>query len=476
MVERQDIDALLISALYGELTPAEETRLATHLESHPADRTALADLTHARQIVRESRILQTLVEPPQSVSAMLMQEAARRAPKGMRDPDQQESWFARFVRSFTAHPAMAAAAMLVVVVGVATMVTREKGDHFADSTAPAMTVAHDPESMRAADSFAAGSSATTESPVAPPRSESAQGSGSADSFRVALDDGLGAVRDEKQGQDTRTKNTSSATSTTSSAPPAQNRVASEGGSFATKPDVARKGTLGPSGIELRSQQYAPKDFDDAPTNKPPANAPAKLAKEQEAQKKREAWGGEADGNAELSGNDSTVGGAAAGRAPGGAATGATGGAPSPVTTASPPPPPPAIAQKAEPRRDAPKPANTKSVDRAKAAAPAEDKASDPQIAWAREQHVALVNQVRKAAGIATTLSNRAPAYYQQNVETDRSVKDCIAYINTERERDAEQRAERARAQQAQKRAAEPPPKASPPAKATTSKPATTDAK
>jgi anti-sigma factor RsiW len=136
MVERQDIDALLISALYGELTPAEETRLAAHLESHPADRTALADLTHARQIVRDSRILQAQVEPPQSVSAMLMQEAARRAPKGMRDQDQHESWFARFVRSFMAHPAMAAAAMLVVVVGVATMVTREKGDHFAESTAP----------------------------------------------------------------------------------------------------------------------------------------------------------------------------------------------------------------------------------------------------------------------------------------------------------------------------------------------------
>ena len=37
MVDRQDIDALLISALYGELTPADEARLTMHLESHPAD-------------------------------------------------------------------------------------------------------------------------------------------------------------------------------------------------------------------------------------------------------------------------------------------------------------------------------------------------------------------------------------------------------------------------------------------------------
>jgi len=52
MVDRQDIDALLISALYGELTPADEVLLTAHLESHPADRTALRDLTHARTVIR----------------------------------------------------------------------------------------------------------------------------------------------------------------------------------------------------------------------------------------------------------------------------------------------------------------------------------------------------------------------------------------------------------------------------------------
>src|ERR1044071_7491259 len=88
MVERQDIDALLISALYGELTPpAEESRLAQHLESHPADRTALDDLTRAREVLHQSRILAFQYEPPQSISALLLQEAARRAPRegGSRD-------------------------------------------------------------------------------------------------------------------------------------------------------------------------------------------------------------------------------------------------------------------------------------------------------------------------------------------------------------------------------------------------------
>src|SRR5687768_13725280 len=105
MVDRQDIDALLIGSLYGELSSAEEARLTAHLESHPADRTALANLTHAREVVRESRILQHQFEPPQSISALLMQEAARRAPK----PREEASWFQRFMRPFMTHPAMAAA-------------------------------------------------------------------------------------------------------------------------------------------------------------------------------------------------------------------------------------------------------------------------------------------------------------------------------------------------------------------------------
>src|SRR5688572_1481623 len=111
MLERQEIDALLVSALYGELTPADEKRLAAHLDSHPTDRTVLADLTRAREVVRESRILEAQVDPPQSLTALLMQEAARRAPKPAAD-----GWFARFMRSFALHPAMAAAAMLVAVL------------------------------------------------------------------------------------------------------------------------------------------------------------------------------------------------------------------------------------------------------------------------------------------------------------------------------------------------------------------------
>src|SRR5215468_11093723 len=116
MADRTDIDALLIGALYGELTPADEARLTAHLESHPADRTALDDLTRTRAAVHNSRILAFHFEPPAAVSALLLQEASRRAP---RVQDREElSWFQRFVRSFAAHPAMAAAATIVLVLGV----------------------------------------------------------------------------------------------------------------------------------------------------------------------------------------------------------------------------------------------------------------------------------------------------------------------------------------------------------------------
>jgi hypothetical protein len=177
MADRPDIDALLISALYGELTPVEETRLAAHLETHPADRTVLADLTFAREAVRESRFFQLQLEPPQAVSALLLQEAARRAPKA--SAEEREGWFARLVRSFAAHPAMAAAAMLVIVVGVTTVVTRNGGDRFATSTAPAT-------GEQAAEPTPA--PAKEEAPAALDDSAAVTGSDAVDQYRVDLAD------------------------------------------------------------------------------------------------------------------------------------------------------------------------------------------------------------------------------------------------------------------------------------------------
>ena len=67
---------------------------------------------------------------------------------------------------------------------------------------------------------------------------------------------------------------------------------------------------------------------------------------------------------------------------------------------------------------------------------------------------------REGEWIAVVLANRDFAYYRQNVATDRSVKECLAYIDNAREKDQEQRAERSRKKSINEPAA---PKASKPA-------------
>lgn len=431
MLDRQDIDALLVGALYGELTPAEETRLAAHLESHPGDRTVLSDLTRAREIVRDSRILQVQAEPPQSVTALLMQEAARRAPR--KAEDAREGWFARFVQSFLAHPAMAAAAMLVVVLGVAVMVTSRQGDHFASSettSAPSnvMAPAHPAETSPVAAGSAFGGdrgggeqadlAMERDNAAAPAPDPTSAGDGnknivvgnapvpSRDQYRVTLDEGAAgrAQASDRFGYESEKKE---------EAPRPRPTVTATKGAKDSRMN----------GIVLRKPSPEPKELG--------ATSESRL-------------------KADLDDDEAQV---ATGAAPGGGAGVYGTQTRTESVPASPPPPPAKIARDDRAERTAPR-----------AAAPAQDKAADPKLAWARDQHTRLIAQVRagncsNAAGLAVDLSNRAPSYYAQNVATDRAVKDCIAYINSEREKDAEVRAERARA--AQKRSTKEPARAAP---------------
>lgn len=455
MVERQDIDALLISALYGELTPAEETRLAAHLESHPADRTALADLTFARDAVRESRILQVQHEPPQSVSALLMQEAARRAPKAQ---EEQAGWFQRFMRSFMMHPAMAAAAMLVLVVGVATIVTNRKGDHFAESTAPAsQPVTQSEPGMLAGSSAAAGSGWTGNTDPAAPV-------GAVDQFQATLAEGdLGKGGQAGDSLADGKADTAEASGEAEKAAERKQREVAK----ADRRDAPANKPSSSNGIELRKAQPMPKDLDAAkevatPRQKVATASRGTRVSDDEAKLEQGTIGGAAPGGGASSG-------AAAPRAPSPEPAPA---APSAVATNTPPPPPKATA------RDE-RAGGEKTVDRSRTAPPADSKPADPQLAWAREQHAAAVAQAnagkcQTAASLAVTIENRAPAYYTQNVSTDRALKNCSSYIIAEREKEAERRAERARSQ---KRANEPSRRAvDQPSKATTSKPTATDSK
>jgi hypothetical protein len=495
MIDRVDIDALLIGALYGELTPADEARLTAHLVSHPADRAALADLTQTRATFRDSCILSVQFEPPQSVSALLLQEAARRAPRVVREPS--EGWFQRFMRSFLAHPAMAAATMLVLVAGVAGTLYMRHGDVFSDPQAqPAVSASEVELAGRGpADVRPTGTGA------APTAGNTPSGS---DAYRVRLDEAeaqgnkQAAAMPKNEKQNVRQNDKQEVARNDLAAPAAAKDtrpVVVDGDRKeqapreaepalrepATPAKIVSKFAKKPSGIELRSAELMPKDLDD---NRDGISRDLGRARGDAVASANE-HAGVSGANAPAGGGAATAPGMLAqprpvappaAPAPSAEPSVAVASAPpsgkakASVAAAKPAPPAsvaleraPSQAPQAEPRVAADQAggtADTATVGRdnrrlagkgalssdSKAAKvddkPAEDKAL---LGWAqkqRDQVIAFVrsNNCRAAANTATEIYNRAPEYYAANVATARSVKPCLAYLNSEREREDRSRA------------------------------------
>jgi hypothetical protein len=470
MPDRTDIDALLIGALYGELTPADEARLTAHLESHPADRNALADLTRTRAAVRDSRLLAFQLDPPQAISALLLREASRRAPRPERET---ASWVQRFVRSFMAHPAMAAAAMVVLVVGVAGTLYVRGAEQFAAPKPPAMSQPPpaDHVSTGAATETPAPPAATPAGVVAVPSTgavppASSGSAAAAEGYRVRLDD---PARDE------RARN--------------EQAVATEGALEKTKgeaaPGVAKDREAAPARAKLAKKSPAI----EVRTPEPPRIEPKELGDSDGADLKRDVEGRAGGGT---TANQRAQHAGAAG--PGGAAAPGGGAAapepapppaalampdqaapapadpaprqpesasntasnrtapakPAPVTRGSKAPPPPprsvnAVAPSTTDSSNASNARDNRRADKAGAsdakAARADDKPAPDKalLDWARKQKdqvIALVgsNNCPAAANVAVEIYSRAPDFYAANVVTDRSIKPCLAYLNNERER------------------------------------------
>ncbi|MCX5747301.1 MAG: hypothetical protein NT062_32950 [Proteobacteria bacterium] len=389
MTTLPDIDALLIGALYGELTPADEARLSAHLDAHPTDQRALDGLRITREAVRESRILAISLDPPQAISAVLLQEAARRAPKFVPHREQQEGgWFTRFVRSFAAHPAMAAAAMLVMVVGVGGLLYMKNGaNQFATSTVDEATVA---------------TQATATSPRAPAPSASA---------------GSGFVfNDEGAKQDV------------------AKEAAKEADSYRVDlADDSLRRDNAPQGIVVHTPEPMVKDLDakleakPRPTATPPTDALAMSAPKKMAPKAKEESKGMADAKTSTAASNARGDEIASTdpQAPGGVAVGGAAGAAAPVQT-----PDKNMAQRSEPSKVV--------------------KADSSLVAWAQDQHARVSALVKAgncpdAAKLASTIATRAPEYYNQAIATDRALKQCSAYFSAEREKAAES-SNKARAQ------------------------------
>jgi anti-sigma factor RsiW len=200
MTDRQDIDALLVSALYGELDSSERARLDAHLSTHPEDRAALEAMERTRAQVRRGIEDMPTAEPPPSLSALLLQEAANAAARsthrGARataaEAEDQGLW-ARFVawaKPIALNPAYAGAFALLLVAGTATAYYVRTGGQVAE-----------PE-LRRADR---GVDTTIAEPTAPPPPEEGAMAGApvkqeaadVESYRVDLDGVAAADGDSK---------------------------------------------------------------------------------------------------------------------------------------------------------------------------------------------------------------------------------------------------------------------------------------
>jgi hypothetical protein len=430
-LERQDIDALLVGALYGELSSTEQAQLTAHLESHPADRSALDDLKAVRAQFTTSRIFEVQLDPPQAVSALLLQEAARRAPKHVVAADKKESWFDRFVRSFIAHPAMAAAATLVLVVSVAGTIylkgngdmaqprIGQKSETTAGAIAPNATANGEGAwgsatmngNVAAMDPGRAGAPAVAMTPTTPTDQGAAGSTGAGDYKRDSVAVSLDEDKIAKTG----------------GAPHqavAQDRSQREALAFAddAKQEVAKHAAASPSKAPKGRYVEVPKD----------SPQPKELEQEQQ----------DVSGKDSYAKNDRKE--ATRGAGPGG---GAAGGGFATATTTAPTAPPAANGAPAptvaDNRAAAPPPPPGEPAPQKTVAKP------DSSLAWAKDQHAKIIALVKDgkcsaAVPLAATLKTRAPDYYATNVATDRSLKSCMQYVNdSATERAAEKRATKA---------------------------------
>jgi hypothetical protein len=407
-MDRQDIDALLIGALYGELTPADEARLAAHLESHPADRSALDGMKVARDAVKQSRIFDVQAEPPQAISAVLLQEAARRAPKKVADPERRESWFSRFVRTFASHPAMAAAAMLVVVVGVAGTLYMRNGDQFAEKTASQQDVAQvDNGTPRAEQAPAA---AVADAGAVAPNDPSAAGSAA---YSVGLAEGQMAKDDEAKKQVAKAPESPKKKGYIEvTTPDRMPKEMDSKNAEVARGDIAAGESIGGAGGAPRGAgpaTNAPETTIAQATPTAPATPPVAHA----TPPSRAATTGSAPGADYSRSKTATVAKPAPAQA-------------SDDKFAEPPPPPPQAQPQPVPQAP-PGPATNTTL-----------------LAWAKAQHSQAIELVKKgdctgAAKLAGQVKQRAPDYFAQNMRDDRQLKSCLAYITDAAEKD-EQRA------------------------------------
>lgn len=125
MLQCRDIDSLMMDWLYQELDTVTSAPFDAHVDGCARCRAELDSLARTREAMQAL----PMHEPPSSITAILMHEAAKRAPAPARaaaaplgDGEGRRGffgWLASLLDPIVAHPAATALATLVLVAGVA---------------------------------------------------------------------------------------------------------------------------------------------------------------------------------------------------------------------------------------------------------------------------------------------------------------------------------------------------------------------
>jgi hypothetical protein len=184
------MDELMTDWLYDELDAPRSAHVSEHLESCARCSAQMGALRSTRAILREL----PQVEPPSAISAILVHEAARRAPAGAAPGGATESrgFWHRLRAAFkplVLHPAATAIASLILVAGVAGALYVRSSWDIGDPHAIPEQEPMRPEATTAGDAPAGPSETRAPQGMAEPSQESAAESSRADGVAAQLLEG-----------------------------------------------------------------------------------------------------------------------------------------------------------------------------------------------------------------------------------------------------------------------------------------------
>jgi anti-sigma factor RsiW len=135
----------LVALLYGELDGEEAARTGARVEADPALSARLGEMRRVRELFSSMAD----EEPPSRLTAQLLAEAARSAPqvRSAAAPAEAGLWarFVSWLQPLVQRPALAAAASLVLVAGVAGVLYMRKGEELTSTAPESKTASTAPE-------------------------------------------------------------------------------------------------------------------------------------------------------------------------------------------------------------------------------------------------------------------------------------------------------------------------------------------